>query len=186
MKRILVSLLSAAFVLLGSMRGQSGVIQYELVITENSSQSLDVIVDGTPVPVALVAPDNWLIDWGPAPLSTRTDFVSFQEPDLADRPSNLLWNHVIIKGTSLSVLSDQALALGPTFPIGSTADILVGVVDNIAPAHDSGARLLIAFHDNAQLEHSVPERGNLRLLLGAALAGLVVGKRLLGGLALFA
>jgi hypothetical protein len=174
MKKTLVSLVPAACVLCGSVKAQP-IPRFDLVLTENSSQSLDVTVNGSPASVSLVSPDNWLVGWGQASEPTAPITLAFSEPDAKG------WNVVVLNGTSISVSSDRPLPSPFNAAMGND-DMFFGSapLNNNPPSNDHNwyqspwAYISLAFHDRGDVEHPVPDEGVPWLLLSIALTGLAI------------
>src|SRR5438270_5048353 len=148
----LIVAITAALVMTQPAFGDS---EHRLVLTENSSASLAVTYDGSPVTVTPISPDNWSF-------SLPADFFSFGQPAWIEPDNSSVVNWVdFSSNTVASVHSDMSpLFFFSTHPDGTPVEvgtIFLGGVPVFATFHDHG--------DTA----AVPDTGTTGFLCGLSL-----------------
>jgi hypothetical protein len=94
---------------------QAATLGVDLAFTENSSDSLELTINGQSTPLSLVSPDHWVVNLGLASRITKPLSISFREPNAGEG-----WNVVTIDSTQILVAGDQPSPSGTQVASGGT------------------------------------------------------------------
>jgi hypothetical protein len=146
----------------------ASITDHQLVIIENSSTSLSVTYDGTPVPVTLSpGPDNWLLNPLPVNLSPSAFSLLWFEPG-----TSTLFNHLAeIPASGQFFVSSDTPIFG-TFSAQSNGFTYV----NAGLDNSDGVGVDITFRDHGDIA-ATPDTGTTGSLFALSLIGLAFLRR---------
>jgi VPDSG-CTERM motif len=132
---------------------------HQIVMTENSSTSLAVTYDGSPLIVSLDGSDLWHF-------TLPATFLSLGRPAWTEPENSSLVNFVDFTSNTFAIVHSDILSNSVFSTNADGASVLVGsvLVD--------GLSVFATFHDNAAASEGVPDTGTTGSLLGLSLMGL--------------
>jgi len=140
---------------------------HDFIFTENSSKSLSITFDGSPLTVTPLGSDVWLFSL-PTGFSETTPVQQWTEPENSNLVNLVSFQFDPLHDVFPRVISD--FPSSSQFPINADgASVLVGT--------DGGVDVFATFHDNAAAAEA-PDTGTTGSFLGLSLMGLAFLRRL--------